>query len=296
MADLKISQLTGATTPLAGTEVLPIVQSSSTKKVAVSDLTAGRDVATAALTSTKTSAGAVVDVATIQNANSTAGTEAALFFAPTSATGNIRGARISGINDGNNIVGLKFYTGAGATITSKLEIEGATTGNVTLNAGNLVIGTSGKGIDFSATPGTGTSELLADYEEGTWTAKLYDASSGGNASATTATGYYTKIGNQVTLTVGNFNDISTAGMTAGNFIRLGDLPFTPTYNSSGSMTVGTWNFDAGYTALIPVAIGTSARLAFWQVGDNVAEVVGIGVGALTSGTSDIGRMTITYFV
>jgi hypothetical protein len=42
MADKKISQLTAATTPLAGTEVLPIVQSGSTVKVAVSDLTAGR--------------------------------------------------------------------------------------------------------------------------------------------------------------------------------------------------------------------------------------------------------------
>lgn len=39
MADLKISQLTGATTPLAGTEVLPIVQNSTTKKVATDDLT-----------------------------------------------------------------------------------------------------------------------------------------------------------------------------------------------------------------------------------------------------------------
>lgn len=44
MADKKISALTGATTPLAGTEVLPIVQSSATVKVAVSDLTAGRSV------------------------------------------------------------------------------------------------------------------------------------------------------------------------------------------------------------------------------------------------------------
>jgi hypothetical protein len=44
MADLKISQLTGASTPLAGTEVLPIVQSSSTVKVSVADLTAGRAV------------------------------------------------------------------------------------------------------------------------------------------------------------------------------------------------------------------------------------------------------------
>jgi hypothetical protein len=33
MADVKISALTSATTPLAGTEVLPVVQSSTTKKV-----------------------------------------------------------------------------------------------------------------------------------------------------------------------------------------------------------------------------------------------------------------------
>jgi hypothetical protein len=52
MADKKISALTGASTPLAGTEVLPIVQSGATVKVAVSDLTAGRAVATGALTVT----------------------------------------------------------------------------------------------------------------------------------------------------------------------------------------------------------------------------------------------------
>jgi hypothetical protein len=47
MADQKISQLTSATTPLAGTEVLPIVQSGSTVKVSVANLTAGRAVASA---------------------------------------------------------------------------------------------------------------------------------------------------------------------------------------------------------------------------------------------------------
>lgn len=44
MADKKISQLTAATTPLAGTEVLPIVQGGATVKVSASNLTAGRDV------------------------------------------------------------------------------------------------------------------------------------------------------------------------------------------------------------------------------------------------------------
>lgn len=44
MADVKISGLPAASTPLAGTEVLPIVQSSATKKVSIADLTAGRSV------------------------------------------------------------------------------------------------------------------------------------------------------------------------------------------------------------------------------------------------------------
>jgi hypothetical protein len=42
MADTKISALPASTTPLAGTEVLPIVQSSATKQVSVANLTAGR--------------------------------------------------------------------------------------------------------------------------------------------------------------------------------------------------------------------------------------------------------------
>jgi len=49
MADSKISALPASTTPLAGTEVLPIVQSSTTKQVSVANLTAGRAVSAASL-------------------------------------------------------------------------------------------------------------------------------------------------------------------------------------------------------------------------------------------------------
>jgi len=59
MADKKISALTGATTPLAGTEVLPIVQSGATVKVAVSDLTAGR-----AVTANSVTAGQIYRIGT----------------------------------------------------------------------------------------------------------------------------------------------------------------------------------------------------------------------------------------
>ena len=52
MADVKISALPASTTPLAGTEVLPIVQSGVTKQVSVANLTAGRAVSASTLTAT----------------------------------------------------------------------------------------------------------------------------------------------------------------------------------------------------------------------------------------------------
>jgi hypothetical protein len=54
MADSKISALTAATTPLVGTEVLPIVQSGSTVKVSVNNLTAGKAVSVGSLAATTT--------------------------------------------------------------------------------------------------------------------------------------------------------------------------------------------------------------------------------------------------
>jgi hypothetical protein len=54
MADTKISALTGATTPLAGTEVLPVVQSATTVNVSIANLTAGRAVSASSLTLTTT--------------------------------------------------------------------------------------------------------------------------------------------------------------------------------------------------------------------------------------------------
>ena len=45
--------------------------------------------------------------------------------------------------------------------------------------GNIIMA-NGSGIDFSATSGTGTSELFDDYEEGTWTPSV----TGGSISGT----------------------------------------------------------------------------------------------------------------
>jgi len=96
-------------------------------------------------------------------------------------------------------------------------------GDVTLSTGNLVIGTSGKGIDFSATPGTGTSELLADYEEGTWTPFINIAGNPGGITYAVQEGAYTKVGNLVEATC--FIVLSSKGSSSGG-IDIGGLPFT----------------------------------------------------------------------
>lgn len=74
------------------------------------------------------------------------------------------------------------------------------TGDQTIVSGNLIIGTAGKGIDFSADPSAPgmTSQLLDDYEEGLWTVALTAATSGSiTLIASNNTGSYTKIGNKV---------------------------------------------------------------------------------------------------
>jgi len=101
------------------------------------------------------------------------------------------------------------------------------TGNQTIIDGNLIIGTSGKGIDFSATPGTGTSELLADYEEGTWTPT--DAS-GAGLTFTLEYATYTKVGRLVTLNL-RFIFPATADVSD---VLIGGLPFAAAAAGSGA--------------------------------------------------------------
>lgn len=96
--------------------------------------------------------------------------------------------------------------------------------DVTVNTGNLVIGTSGKGIDFSVTSQAAgmISELLSDYEEGTFSAKLYFG--GVEILAYNANGgWYSKIGNTVHFTI--FIQVQQKGTPTGA-VTVGNLPFT----------------------------------------------------------------------
>ena len=165
MADSKISALPASTTPLAGTEVLPIVQSSTTKQVSVANLTTGRAI---------------------------------------SAT------------------------------------------QLTLTTGNLIVA-NGQGIDFSATPGTGTSELFADYEEGSWT-PVY-VSTGATFTYTVQAGWYRKVGTLVTV---GFALQASASGTITNSLFISGLPFTSqnTANTYGSVATGYTTFTEAATGQV----------------------------------------------
>ena len=167
------------------------------------------------------------------------------------------------------------------------------TGDQTIVDGNLVIATSGKGIDFSATPGTGTSELLNDYEEGTWTPVVADAQTGGNVAASaTTSGTYTKIGNVVTVCF-QTTSINKTGMTAGNAVWIRGFPFA---NGSSQFANGVVDardviFTVYPTVFMPTS--SSAILFFEHVsGAGVNTINVLNMSATTSGF----YVTLTYIV
>jgi len=332
MSDAKISALPSSTTPLAGTEVLPIVQSGATKKTSVeSVLTSVQPSGTANgvvyLNGSKVATsgsslkfdGAKLDIANSPATNSTAivvsGTTTSFnrirmtntsadarfgiegstnaqaasgslaystligshanyplqfvsngavratldtsgnFGIGTSAPASSAGYTSLTLNNTtsgylvlqtNGVTTSDWYVSGGAAATIRgvekplsLQATGAnyitastnsiervrieSSGDVKINTGNLVIGTSGKGIDFSADGQAAgmTSELLDDYEEGTWT-----PTQGSGLTVIgdfSSSGVYTKIGRQVTVL---YTLSATVSMSATGVVELfAGLPY-----------------------------------------------------------------------
>ena len=125
------------------------------------------------------------------------------------------------------------------------------TGDVTVGTGNVVMGTSGKGIDFSATndgTGTVTSELLNDYEEGTFTPTVRGSTVAGTGVYTTQAGLYTKVGRLVTITV--YLNWTAVTLGTGN-LQFAGLPFTA---SSSPVTYN--GISIGFVSNIATTAGT----------------------------------------
>ena len=143
-------------------------------------------------------------------------------------------------DSGEAIAGRTLNFAVGATQGMSID----SSGDVTVSTGNLVIGTSGKGIDFSATADgtTMSSELFDDYEEGTFTpAYTFGGSTTGiTYNANGQLGRYTKIGRVVICDI--YIGLSSKGSQAGN-VRITGLPFTSVahgLNTSAIVNIGSY--------------------------------------------------------
>ncbi len=190
MANTKISALTGATTPLAGTEILPIVQSSTTKQVSVADLTAGRVISASGGTFKSTGAYGTVSV---DNTGTTGGGGFSV-----RQNGTTMGAvGVSGYIRGDTSTNLALFSETGKSI--EIFVNGSATAVGSFSTAGNYTPAAAKGINFTGnTPAAGmTSQLLNWYEEGTWTP--VPTSSIGSITSYTSSGRYTRIGRAVVL-------------------------------------------------------------------------------------------------
>lgn len=252
MANSKISALTAATTPVAGTETLPIVQSGATKQVSIANLTAGRAVSASSFSANTTNVFAKVSVeltggnAILARYNSsnkpaglyTGGTSGESFFGANLnwSSGNVFNYQITGLmwylgdpGGSGTTVSLGLASGtagnsAGVDTLSTAVAKWDTSGNYTMVNGNIVPATAAKGINFTANTATSgsTSRLLNWYEEGDWTPTLVPASGTITLNTTLTKGKYVRIGRQVTMTA--FVYVTSVSSPSGA-LYIGGSPF-----------------------------------------------------------------------
>jgi hypothetical protein len=157
-------------------------------------------------------------------------------------------------------------------------------GDQTISNGNLIIGTAGKGIDFSADHSAAgmTSELLDDYEEGTFTV----LSDSGQVVLNSNTCYYTKIGRQVTCT-GSIS-VASIGSPTGN-LGFDGLPFTIANADGANVSVSTYSYGWAATMTTTVMGAASKNAPSWYL----QKTNGLGSVAVLSG--DVQAGTVIWF-
>jgi hypothetical protein len=143
------------------------------------------------------------------------------------------------------------------------------------------------GIQFNAD--TAAANALDDYEEGTWTGTLKGSISD-PSTPVTATGNYTKIGRQVTVSIA-FIAVNTTGAAGG--VSVAGLPFSAAHINVGSVILEFFDFTSGRTS---VACYTNPSGPTTILIESSGDDTPFGGVAHTAGTGRYVYTTLTYFV
>lgn len=174
------------------------------------------------------------------------------------------------------------------------------TGDQTIVDGNLVIGTAGKGIDFSIDPSAPgmTSELLDDYEEGTWTPAYTNTTPPTTPyTMTVQSATYTKVGRQVTVRAWILTqNVDVTG--ASGALQISGLPFAAAAGAAAysSMTIGqarAWASAPSYGY-----VDSTSIILMWRAASNADDQTAIAANLTSGATANRNQLmfTATYFV
>jgi len=118
---------------------------------------------------------------------------------------------------GNTTIGGTLGVTGASTLSSTLAVTGVST-----LSDNIVFDASSKGVHLGVTSATSTN-LLDDYEEGTFTAQIIGSTTNPSSAVTQSSARYTKTGRTVYCTF-QFTNVDTTGASGG--VRVSGLPFT----------------------------------------------------------------------
>jgi hypothetical protein len=172
---------------------------------------------------------------------------------------------------------------AGVTIDSVLLKDGTVKATTTIGVGNATPAASGAGITFPATQSASSNaNTLDDYEEGTFTPVL---AFGGASVALTYNGrdgYYTKIGDTVTIT--GWIYVDSKGTSTGS-ATIDGLPFTAASKRQSVLISRMSDFTFSGQLSARLEAGTAIELL---------ETTGAGViSAITN--ADFNTLSLCYF-
>jgi hypothetical protein len=179
--------------------------------------------------------------------------------------------------------------GSGASLTSP---------GLTLSD-NILFNTASKGIYLGVTSAT-ASNLLDDYEEGTWTPVYSDGTNNSNAMSTQV-GKYVKIGKYVSVTgICQQTSATSNGLTGAQSLRISGLPFTSSSDlnrccGSVATEVGAYNAPSERPTRLRIGSSTNEMIPQYDSGGSGSNTTSFEKNMLCSMIQISGNNSRMYF-